>query len=317
MKSTVKETAARRATMDEEGVCVSDVPAVVSARAEAAGASWWLEALPSLVKELERAWSVRVGQPFGDATEAYVAEAVMEGGTRAVLKLLVPRDDDAARQEAAVLTRCAGEGCVELLRSDIAQGALLLERLGPSLHDLGIAVERRHEIMCDTARSVWRPAGDLDLTTGAEKARMLAEWITEWWDQLGRPCTRRAVDHALACAERRRVAFDRDRAVLVHGDVHEWNTLSAGSGFKLVDPDGLLAEPEYDLGIIMREDPSELVEGDPWSRAELLAARTGLDAEVIWEWGVVERVSTGLLGTKLGLQPVATRMLRAAELVAD
>jgi streptomycin 6-kinase len=99
--------------------------------------------------------------------------------------------------------------------------------------------------------------------------------------------------------------------------VHEWNALSTVDGFKLVDPDGLLAEPEYDLGIIMREDPLELMERDPWARAELLAARSGLDAVAIWEWGVVERVSTGLLGTKLGLQPVATQMLRAAELLAE
>jgi streptomycin 6-kinase len=46
--------------------------------------------------------------------------------------------------------------------------------------------------------------------------------------------------------------------VLVHGDVHQWNALQAGAGLKLVDPDGLLADAEYDLGIIMREDPEVL-----------------------------------------------------------
>jgi len=87
-------------------------------------------------------------------------------------------------------------------------------------------------------------------------------------------------------------------------------------GFKLVDPDGLLAEPEYDLGIIMREDPLELLEGDAHERARWLAARTNLDADAIWEWGVVERVSTGLLGTRVGLQPVGREMLAVAERVA-
>jgi streptomycin 6-kinase len=29
---------------------------------------------------------------------------------------------------------------------------------------------------------------------------------------------------------------------LVHGDVHQLNALESDSGFKLVDPDGLLAE---------------------------------------------------------------------------
>ena len=167
---------------------MAQVPAVVRQRAEALGASAWLEALPSLLRDLEDAWSLRLGAPFGDATEAYVAEAVRADGTPAVLKLLVPRDNDAARHEIAVLERCAGDGCVTLLRSDLARGALLLERLGPSLHDLGVPAGRRHEILCDTANAVWRPADDLRLTSGAAKAQMLAGWIVDWWEELGQPC---------------------------------------------------------------------------------------------------------------------------------
>lgn len=80
---------------------------------------------------------------------------------------------------------------------------------------------------------------------------------------------------------------------------------------------GVLAEAEYDLGIIMCEDPVELVAGDPWERAYRLAARTDRDATAIWEWGVVERVSTGLLATEVSLQPAGGQMLRAAEQVAS
>jgi streptomycin 6-kinase len=107
-----------------------------------------------------------------------------------------------------------------------------------------------------------------------------------------------------------------DRAVIVHGDVHQWNALQAGDGFKMVDPDGVLAEPEYDLGVVMREDPVELLAGDPCERARWLARRCGLDATAIWEWGVVERVSTSLLCTRIGLQPVGREMLTAADHVA-
>ena len=105
-------------------------------------------------------------------------------------------------------------------------------------------------------------------------------------------------------------------AVLVHGDVHQWNVLEAGTGFKLVDPDGLLAEAEYDLGVVMREDPVELRHGDPHERARWLAHRCGLDAAAIWEWGVAERVSTGLLCTRIGLQPVGRQMLATADYVS-
>jgi streptomycin 6-kinase len=151
------------------------------------------------------------------------------------------------------------------------------------------------------------------LPTGVDKARWLADFIRRMWEELDRPCDERTVEHALACADRRAHAHRDESAVLVHGDVHQWNALAAGDSFKLVDPDGLHAEPEYDLGIIMREDPFD---GDLRERARWLADQTGLDVDAIWEWGVVERVSTGLLGTRVGLQPVAQQMLVAANQLA-
>jgi streptomycin 6-kinase len=163
---------------------------------------------------------------------------------------------------------------------------------------------------------VWRPAPDAGLPTGAEKGRWLIDFITRLWDELDRPCTERAVDYALQCAARRISAHDDERAVLVHGDVHQWNVLQSADGYRLVDPDGLLAEAEYDLGIVMREDPEEMLDGDEDVRARWLATRTGLDADAIVEWGAVERVSTGLLGTRDGLQPIAGEMLAVADLVS-
>ena len=291
------------------------VPEVVRQKAFAVGAGQWLDDLPLLVATVEQDWAIAVADAYSDSTEALVARATCADGTAAVLKLIVPRSGDAAENEIAVLRLTGGEGCVRLLRDDAARGALLLERLGRSLYQLALPIRRRHEILCSTAARVWRPARGCGLPTGAEKARWLADFIVATWEELDHPCSERAVDHALACARRRADAHREERAVLVHGDVHQWNALEAQDGFKLVDPDGLLAEPEYDLGIIMREDPLDLMQGDAHERARWLAARTGLDASAIWEWGVVERVSTGLLGTRVGLQPVAREMLAAAERV--
>lgn len=292
------------------------VPEVVRQKAFVAGADVWLDDLPLLVAGLEQEWGIAVGAGYSDSTEAFVAEAMCDDGTPAVLKLLVPRSGDAAENEITVLRLTDGDGCVRLLRDDAVRGALLLERLGRSLYQLGLPIRRRHEILCSTALRVWRSAPDCGLPTGAEKGRWLADFITAMWEELGHPCSERAVDYAFVCAGKRVDAHRDERAVLVHGDVHEWNALEAVDGFKLVDPDGLLAEPEYDLGIIMREDPLDLLDGDPHERARWLAARTGLDQTAIWEWGVVERVSTGLLLTQVGLQPVGRQMLAAADRVA-
>lgn len=221
-------------------------------------------------------------------------------------------------RELTVLRLAGGEGCVRLLAGDEARGALLLERLGPSLFDLRVPLPRRHEILVDAARRVWRRVPGAGLPTGADHARGLATFAVQAWEELGRPCAERTIEHALRCARRREAAHDEERAVLVHADVHQWNALQApGGGFKLIDPDGLLAEPELDLGIVMREDPEPLLAGESAQvRAAWLARATGLDETAIWEWGVVERVTTGLLGTRIGMQPVAAQMLQVADQLA-
>jgi streptomycin 6-kinase len=292
-----------------------DVSAVVRNKALVAGAAAWLDALPELVRDLERTWGLAVGRTFPGATEAFVAEATLTDGTAAVLKLIVPRAGDAAANEVTALRLAHGEGCVKLLRHDEPRGALLLERLGRPLEALALPPRRRHEILLTTAAHVWRPAPGCGLPTGADKGRRLVDFIESKWEALDRPCSERAVEHALVCAARRIAAHDDELSVLVHGDVHQWNALEAGTGFKLVDPDGLLAEAEYDLGILMREDPLDLLRGDPRERAWRLAELSNLDATAIWEWGVVERVSTGLLCTEIDLQPVGRQMLAAADRV--
>ncbi len=293
------------------------MPEVVQNRANAVGQAQWLDDLDDLVASLERDWEIIVGEPFGEGTEAFVAAVECSDGSAAVLKLLIPRSGGVEDQEAAVLRAVNGDGCPVLYRDDPARHALLLERLGPSMSSLGMAYEERLPALCDAARRIWRPAADCGLPTGVVKAQWLIDYIATTWEELGHPCSQRVVDHALDCAQRRRDAHDDERAVLVHGDVHQWNALAAHDGFKLVDPDGLLAEAEYDLGVILREDPEELLAAAyPFATARWMADRCGADATAVWEWGVVERVSTGLMCAKIDLQPVGRRMLDVAEHLA-
>ena len=294
-----------------------EIPQAVRRKALVADAGQWLVDLPAVVAGLEQDWSLTVGRAYQGATEAFVAEATISDGTPAVLKVLVPRAANDVANEITFLRLTDGTGCVRLLRHDLARGALLLERLGPSLSDLAVPIRRRQEILCSVAGRMWRPAPGSGLPTGAQKGRWLAEFIVKTWEELNRPVSEQAVDHALVCAERRIAAHDDELAVLVHGDLHQWNTLQAGDDFKLVDPDGLLAEAEYDLGVMMREDPVELLQGDPHDRAYKLAARTGLDPTAAWEWGVVERVSTGLVLTTINLQPMGREMLATAGTIAE
>jgi streptomycin 6-kinase len=112
--------------------------------------------------------------------------------------------------------------------------------------------------------------------------------------------------------------------VVVHGDPHPGNALcvpvpraGAESGFVFVDLDGFLADPAYDLGVVIRDWNSRLPAGDAASPARrycrLLADHTGLDQRAIWEWGYLERVSTGLYILERGAEDLARPYLETAE----
>ena len=290
-----------------------DVPDEVRNQVLADGSSAWLDGLAELLESLGQDWSLTLGASMRGGHAAMVVEATLADGTPAVLKVGVPRHRRELGFEATVLDLAAGESCPRLLRWDHGRGALLLERLGPPLNELVPDSSTQHDMLCDIVAQLWRPLGDdIDLPTGADVARRMRHLIPQLWEELGRPCSQEAVTDAVGCAERRELAYDRRRSVLVHGDVHEANALEADDGaFKLIDPDGLRAEPACDLGTIVRCTPD--VGDDLRARAEGLAVRTGVDATAIWEWGTVHRVIGGLKATRIGFQPFGHLLLAEAD----
>lgn len=291
------------------------------ARSRGAAGEAWLADLPRIVAEAAQAWDFDPVSVMSGGTEALVVSARTASGREAVLKAFLPGSDpDGA--ETRVLLAARGRGYAEVLAHDAGRGLLLLERLGPQLHELGWPVDDQLRAICATLQEAWAaPPGPGPFITGAEKAAGLADWIEDQWAAQGRPCPRAVVDRALAHAEARARADRPGVRVLAHGDAHAWNTLlvpgSDPPRFKLVDPDGLLAEPAYDLAIPMREWSKELLAGDPVAggraRCARLAELTGCDPAAIWAWGFVERVSTGLGALAIDMVEEGRDMLAVAE----
>ncbi len=267
--------------------------------------------LPGLVEALAQEWELTIGSSMAGGHAALVVEVLLDDGTPAVLKLGVPGRD--IGQEAMGLRLAGGVGCAELLREDLGRQALLLERLGAPMYDVVTDPASRHILLCDAAVRLWRPiAADIDLPTGADLAEEYAARLPELWEQAGRPCSPATIEDALDCMERRRLAHDDRSAVLVHGDLHEMNALQASDGsYKLIDPTGLRAEPACDLGTIVRCNPN--LGDDLRARTERLAARTGVDATAIWEWGTIHRVVGGVYSCTIGFQPFGDQLLAEAD----
>ena len=286
-----------------------DVPDLVLQRASRNGAAGlrWVAELPGVVAELSDRWGLVLGAAFVGGTAGYVVAATDSADRECVLKIAMPLDmdeHDTFVRSVRAHELAAGQGCAELLAHDASVPAMLLERLGPNLAELGFDVPQILEAITATLRSFWRPITvEAGLRTGEEQAQWLSRYIAATWDEVGQPCEPAVIDQALALCDRRAAAFDPMRAVLVHGDAHGWNTLDAGSGtYKFVDAEGLFSEREHDLGIAMREYNQPLMQGDTpclvRDRAKLLAERCGVDPQIVWEWGFIERVSTGLASVR-------------------
>lgn len=290
-----------------------DVPPTLRKARVAADEGDWLESLPDLVSDMASRWSLAIGRAYdGFGMNALVIEATTADGGAAVLKLAPPSEAEKIVLEATVLELVDGQGCVLLLGADMDRRALLLERLGPSMYDLGVPRRRRHELLLDAVQQVWRPVDpSVGLQRGAARATWMIQRLEEVWEQSQRACSERVLADAIACAERRAAAHDDATAVLCHGDLHELNALQTTAGaFRLVDPEGVVAEPEYDLGVLMRNAPGE---DDLHARADWLAATTGCDRTAIWEWGAAERVLSGLWCRIVDHQPHGDKQLADAE----
>lgn len=306
------------------------LPDIVRAKAAVVDKSgMWADTLPELVADLERQWSVQVTEQLFGGTSAFVARVGTATGGAAVMKVAVP--DHTLSRQVQALERAAGHGYVQMLAHDPDRSAVLLEALGPSLDQMGYLPERQLRTLCNMLKRAWMvrsTAGKATLPF-INKAQELHAFVLELWEELDHPCPQGVVEQALDYAEQRASQFHRGRCVVVHGDAAPSNALQvltprdgAEAGFVFVDPDGFLGDPAYDLGVALRDWNAELsVSKEPRCLAQhycrVLAAGSGVNANAIWQWGFLERVSTGLYALSLGAEDLGRQFLRSAETLAE
>nr|WP_295884439.1 aminoglycoside phosphotransferase family protein [uncultured Devosia sp.] len=301
------------------------VPDIVRRRAESEGPAGaeWLSGLDQTLADLEGEWGVTIGEAMPGGTAAFVAEAVDAAGDTFIVKVGTP-GSVAGRHEVTVLAIARGKGYARLVRQDADRRALLLERLGGLLDDVDLPYGSKIDIMCATLLDAWMPVPPgFDWITGADKANSLAMAMLRLSQALGQPCSQAVLDTALMYCRDRAAAWRPENAVLAHGDPHPANILempeTAGRQWKFIDPDGLAIEPAYDLGVLLRAWHEGITGRHAHdiarSHARHLTSRTQVPAEAIWQWGYIERVSTGLHLMEIGQLEQGRAFLAVAEAI--
>jgi streptomycin 6-kinase len=253
----------------------------------------WLNRLPAILAACEERWNLTIGAPVGNLSFNYVAPALLADGTEVMLKTGLT-DEFPSQPEA--LRHFAGGGMVQLLAYDEQNAVMLLERLKPgrslrSVEDDELAIEAAAGVM----RKLWRP-----LPQGHYPFPTVCDW--------GQGFARLRKRYAGGTGPLSPVLFDKAEklyaelsasmaeSVLLHGDLHQDNILSAErEPWLAIDPKGVIGEPVFETGALLRNFwPDILSVADPKSltarRIDQLSASLGFDRERIYSWSFSQAV---------------------------
>lgn len=249
----------------------------------------WLAGLSNLIDECARRWSLALGTPAGQLSFNYLVDARLPDGTPAVLKLGVPHRE--LSTEAAALRTFDGRGAVQLIDSDDTRGVLLLERVEPGEPLWDLPDEVTAPIAASVMRKLWRPPPD------RHPFPTLADWMRGFdrlrarFDGATGPLPARMVDRAGRLFSELGAT---DRPVLLHGDLHHGNILSARrSSWLAIDPKGVVGAPGFEVGAYMR-NPIEAIMSDPdpvrrlARRVAMLSEHLGLPRSLIRDWAFIQ-----------------------------
>ncbi|WP_168734647.1 aminoglycoside phosphotransferase family protein [Deinococcus sp. KSM4-11] len=285
----------------------------------------WLNALPGTVDGLCQDWGLRREAALPGGSRSYVCRVTTTGGQSAVLKVALP--EPMLSTQMATLIAARGQGYVEVLAHDLQRGALLMEALGAPLDEDSADVHNALTITAGTLARAWKVPAESVASPGGStehKAAGLTALIHGCVPYAPSITAPDVVTQALRYAAERLDDRDPARQVLVHGDAHLGNLLpvsgrrpGAETGYVFVDPEGFRCEPEYDLGVAVRGWNARLLAAadartEVRSWCDLLARATGTDAQAIWQWAYLERVTSGLYLARHGLPELAVPFLTVA-----
>ena len=248
----------------------------------------WLDRLPGILTACEERWNLAIDAPVGNLSFNYVAPAMLADGTEVILKTGIT--DEFSSQPQA-LRHFDGHGMVRLLAYDEYNAVMLLERLKPgtslrAIEDDKIAMEAAADVMC----KIWRPLPQkyYPFPTVCDWGKSFTQ-LRKLYDGGTGPFPSPVFDKAEKLYAE--LSASMAEPVLLHGDLHQDNILSAErEPWLAVDPKGVIGEAVFETGALLRNFwPDILSFPDPKSlmarRIDQLSEALGFDRERIYDWG--------------------------------
>jgi streptomycin 6-kinase len=247
----------------------------------------WLDNIPDLAAILAAKWNLRDLVPVEDLSYNYVMSGWRDD-VPVILKIGI--DLPAIQQEYFAILAFNGHGIIQLLESDLNQGAILITRAVPGKTLISLfpsADDKALGIACGLAKKLHRA-----IIPANHKFPLLSEWLSiidQNWElpteklQLARNLKNGLINNS-------------ETNVLLHGDLHYANILSDGDDWVVIDPKGVIGDPLYDVtGCLLREPFKQMmglpdVEARLQHRMMFVADYLKTDLKQIWAWTYIQSV---------------------------
>lgn len=252
----------------------------------------WIKALPATLETYARRWALTLQPPFA-LSYNYVCPALRTDGSEAVLKLGFPHRELLSEMHA--LQHFDGRGIVRMLEADFEHQVFLLERIRPGVELVTVKDdEQASRVTAQVMQQLWQPVKtDRPLITVEIWTAGLAE-LRPYFDGSTGPFSEILVD----AAEQIFADFvpSQGERVLLHGDLHHWNILSATrQPWLALDPKGVIGEREYEIGAMLRNPELENYSDAELKqlqsrRIDIFAEMLGFDRQRMLGWGLAQAV---------------------------
>jgi streptomycin 6-kinase len=248
------------------------------------------ENLTQALEHLSATWNLDRLRPLEPSsfTHNYVGVAYSHQFQADVVIKICPEGIDTERK---ALEYFQGDTCVKLLAHDTAYHGILLEYVQPATllksyfpHDEDYAIS----IFAEIVKSyIHRPI------TSTRSFPTTEQWLATLHTHASTMIPRSVLTRAQQMSQE--LLATQTHVCVLHGDLHHENILQRGDRWIMIDPKGVIGEPEYELAAFLRNPIPQLLEQPHaheiiQNRIKQFCALFGFDQQRIVRWNFVQAI---------------------------
>lgn len=250
----------------------------------------WLNALPTIIQKYEEEWEIKVLPPF-NLSYNYVCPAETKTGQQVVLKISFPGNKEFST-EIAALKLFAKESSIQILKENLTEGVVLLERAVPGVPLSAVKPDKEQiHYAAEVIKNLHLPIKDNNniFPSLSDWAKGFERYKANFTIDSG-PIPKSLFKKAEGLCKD--FLQDKKEQVLLHGDLHNDNILSSQRGWLVIDPKGIIGEREFELGAYLRNPFYDLPKNSDYKKLQTarilqFAEELSFDKERIQGWSFI------------------------------